>query len=178
MPDAWITRLEGLDETTRGFSILLASLSDLRPFWPRVVPLFIRWMREQFESEGEWGGERWAPLSPDYLARKMAKYPGKGILYATGDLRRAASTPERRPFPLALELIIDDSTMKHGATTPRAVGLYHQFGGGSSEIGGIEGRPPRRPIIPDVLPAEAQIEIAAAADEYVADLCRRLNLPV
>jgi hypothetical protein len=176
--------LEGLDETTARFQKLVAMLTDLRPFWPKVVPLFIRWMAAQFESQGTWGGAHWAPLSPDYLAWKMQHYPGKPILQATGDLRQAASRPLRRATPLTLELLIDDSMYLHGAKKtkagkepePRAVAPYHQFGGGSSEIGGVEGRPPQRQIIPSVLPDAALADLRTAADQYVTDLARKLGI--
>lgn len=177
MPDrGFFVEIEGLAETERGLATLLAGLTDLRPFWPLVVPTFIRWMAEQFDSEGEWGGEHWAPLSPDYLARKMQRYPGKPILQASGDLRQAASRPRRRPTPEFLELIIDDSSYAHGGSGPRSVAPYHQFGGGSQEIGGEEGRPPRRELIPDVLPVEAQADLSRLAEGYVTDLARRVGL--
>lgn len=168
---------EGLDETERALTLLLAGLTDLRPFWPLVVPVFIRWMREQFESEGDWGGAHWAPLSPDYLAWKMQRYPGKPILQATGDLRQAASRPRRRATARFLELIVDDSEYLHGGSRPRSVGPYHQFGGGGSEIGGQEGRPPQREIIPEILPVEAQADLEVLAERYVTELARRVGLP-
>lgn len=190
--------LAGLDEAERRVVILRSALRDLRPFWPRLVPVFVRWMREQFESEGAWGGETWAPLSPAYAARKARRYPGKRILVATGDLRKAASTPRRLVTASTLTLIIDDSKMAHGygdarsvrshrrvrgtPTRPeRAVAPFHQFGGGSAEVAqiarqSIEGRPPRRRIVPDVLPADAVTEVAALANDYVRELAARLGL--
>jgi hypothetical protein len=176
MPDGFFAEIEGLAENERALALLVAGLTDLRPFWPLVVPVFIRWMAEQFETEGEWGGEHWAPLSPDYLARKMQLYPGKPILQATGDLRQAASRPRRRATPQFLELIIDDSGYQHGRGSPRAVAPYQQFGGGSREIGGSEGRPPRREIIPDELPPGAIADLDRLAESYVQDLARRVGL--
>lgn len=176
MPEGFFAEIEGLSESERALALLLAGLTDLRPFWPLVVPAFIRWMREQFDSEGAWGGEHWAPLSPDYLAWKMQRYPGKPILQATGDLRRAASEPHRRVTPQFLELIVDDSGYRHGSDSERAVAPYHQFGGGSKEIGGSEGRPPKREIIPEILPPEALADLDRLAEEYVGDLARRVGL--
>lgn len=178
MADGFFVEIEGLAENERALALLLAGLTDLRPFWPLVVPTFIRWMREQFDTEGDWGGEHWAPLSPDYLARKMQKYPGKPILQATGDLRQAASRPRRRVTPQFLELIVDDSGYMHGGKAPRSVAPYHQFGGGSAEIGGQEGRPPRRQIIPDELPLTARADLDLLAETYVRDLARRVGLAV
>jgi hypothetical protein len=56
-------------------------------------------MGKQFDSEGDFFGEQWAPLSEPYATWKMQHYPGKGILSAEGDLRRAATTPERIARP-------------------------------------------------------------------------------
>jgi hypothetical protein len=146
---------------------LLAMLTDLRPFWPKVVPLFIAWMREQFGSEGEWGGDPWAPLSEAYNTRKQEMYPGRGILYATGDLRRSASNPQRIATPQMLSLIIDDADKRHGGKETRSVAEYHQ-----------EGTPtmPARPIIPAVLPPKARLELEAVAEEWILEMQERLGL--
>lgn len=175
-PEGFFTEIEGLAENERALALLLAGLTDLRPFWPLLVPTFIRWMAEQFDTEGDWGGEHWAPLSENYLSWKAQHYPGRPILQATSDLRQAASRPRRHATPEFFELIIDDSSYTHGRGTPRSVGPYHQFGGGSIEIGGQEGRPPRRPLIPEILPVEAQADIDRLAEGYVTDLARRVGL--
>lgn len=134
---------------------LAVFLSDLRSFWPLLVPVVTGWWRRQFETEGEFGGTRWAPLSPAYRAYKQRVRPGKTLLVFDGDLRRAASRPSRSQTPTSLSLTIDD---------PKAV--YHQEG---------TGRMPARPIVfGDPLPAEARRELDALADRYVADLLRRL----
>lgn len=126
---------------------------DLRPFWPRVVPAFIRWMRMQFESEGSYGGSPWAPLSPEYLAWKMVHYPGKSILQAEGDLRQAASRPEREARPLDLVLTIVDPKIE-----------YHQEGTDNM---------PARPLIFEHLPPDAVLELEDLAEEYADDMARR-----
>lgn len=151
-------RLEtyGIAEAERALVKMIALLTDLRPFWPRLVPLFIGWMREQFDTEGDWGGGHWAPLSPDYAAWKTAHYPGRGILYATGDLRRSASNPARFVSPMMMSLTITD---------PKAG--YHQEG---------TERMPARKIIPMVLPPYAQDEVRQAAEEYVAEMARRIGV--
>lgn len=159
--------LEGLDENERALAQLVAATTDLRLFWPRLVPIFVGWMREQFETEGDWADDPWAPLSEPYATRKALKYPGKGILYATGDLRRAASLPRRFVTPETLELVIDDSEMLHGGKTARSVGPYHQEGTDTM---------PARPLIPEVLPVEAQAQVVEAANEYVDELVQRLGL--
>lgn len=40
-----------------------------------------------WETEGAVFGEPWAPLNPKYAKRKAKKYPGAGILEATGTMR-------------------------------------------------------------------------------------------
>lgn len=148
--------LTGYSENEQALTRLVASLTDLRLFWPMVVPIFIRWMRDQFESEGDWGGERWAELTPAYAVRKAMLYPGKSILIANGDLRDAASRPTREVSPTRLVLTIEDE--KAG---------YHQEG---------TDRMVARPIIPDTLPASADAELDEAAQTYVDELTRRLGL--
>lgn len=127
---------------------------DLRPFWPLVVPLFIGWMREQFESEGAFGGDGWAPLSPLYSAWKSLHFPGKSILQADGELRAAASRPERNATPRELMLRIVDPKVG-----------YHQEG---------TDKMPARPLLFDTLPPVAQAELQLAAVTYVRGIVGRL----
>jgi hypothetical protein len=128
-------------------------VSDLRPFWPLVVPLFIEWMREQFESEGAFAGNPWAPLAPAYEAYKAVKYPGKPILQATGALRRAASNPSRRVAPTSLTLTIHSDYLG-----------YHQEG---------TSRMPARPLVFENLPMIARAQLAGVAERYVREIVAR-----
>ncbi len=116
----------------------------------------MQWMGEQFATEGAWGGEPWAPLSPGYALAKAGRFPGRGILYATGQLRRAASSPQRQATADSLTLRIVD--FKAG---------WHQDG---------TTRMPARPIIPSSLPITARIQLDRAADDHVDDLTRRPGL--
>jgi hypothetical protein len=131
-------------------------LEDLRTFWPLLVPVFIGWMGAQFVSEGGWGGQTWAPLSPGYAAEKSRTHPGRSILIREGNLRRAASEPRREATPRTLTLWIDDP-----------VAAYHQEG--TDDM-------PARPLIPSPLPAAAHRDIDIAAQEYVSTLVRRIGL--
>lgn len=128
--------------------------SDLRSFWPLVIPLFIGWMRQQFETEGAYGGEAWAPLSSGYGLWKSVHYPGKPILQLEGELRQAASRPERRVTPRTLTLTIRDPKIG-----------YHQKGTGTM---------PARPLVFDRLPAAAQRDLQLAGEQYVRSLLSRL----
>jgi len=152
----YTTHLEGLDEWDRETQQVAALLLDLRTFWPSVVPLFIGWMRAQFDTQGAFMGDPWAPLSPAYAAWKAIKYPGKPILQAEGDLRQAASSPRRETTPQTLTLTIAD---------PKAG--YHQDG---------TGRMPARPLVFDIsAPATVQSDIDKAAEDWLDDILRRLR---
>lgn len=160
--------LSGFDQYQVALARMIALITDLRPFWPRLVPLWVQWMRERFATEGEFGGEHWAPLSEGYLARKITLYPGKGILYATGQLRRHTSKPVRTVTPTTLTFTISDFARK---------------GGGSMDIDWFQhgtDRMPARPIIPDSwnvrLPTTMQEEVELIAQEYVDSMAAKLGL--
>lgn len=148
--------LVGFDEAEKNLRGFAATMLDLRPFWPLVVPIFIVWMSEQFSSEGQWGGEAWAPLSADYAAYKAERFPGKSILIRTGALRRAASSPSRLATPSSLTLSIVDPVIE-----------YHQDG---------TTKMPARPVIPDTLPASAEAELELAAEGYISEMMGRFGL--
>ncbi len=156
MSDGFNVFVTGDESARRKLAQLELFLEDLRPFWPSLVPLFIGWMGAQFSSEGGWGGQQWAPLSPAYAAWKSAAFPGKSILIREGDLRRAASSPRREATSRTLTLWIDDD-----------VAGFHQDG---------TDRMPARPLIPDPLPPVALREVELAAEEYVSTLIRRIGL--
>lgn len=163
--------LEGFDAYEQALIRLIAMLRDLRPFWPRLAPIFVGWMRERFATQGEFGGDAWAPLNPAYLARKMTMYPGKGILYASGDLRQAASRPRRLATPTSITFEVDDSAYTHGSGTNRSVVEYHQQG--SSTM-------PARPVIPatwnTALPFELQKEVEEEAELWINEMAAKLGL--
>lgn len=148
--------LHGFTQAERDLRGFAATMLDLRPFWPLVVPLFVAWMAENFSSEGDWGGEPWAPLTADYAAAKAQRYGGRSILIASGALRAAASRPQRVATPSSLTLTIVDDTIG-----------YHQDG---------TDKMPARPVIPDALPFSAEAELQLAADAYISDMARRFNL--
>lgn len=156
MADHITVRVTGDDEYRRKLAQLELFLEDLRPFWPLLVPVFIGWMGAQFASEGGWGGQAWAPLSPHYAVWKAQHYPGKTILIREGAMRRAASEPRREATPRTLTLWIDDPKVDR-----------HQEG---------TDRMPARPLIPEQLPQVALRDIDLAADEYISTLVRRLRL--
>ena len=138
---------------------LAVFLTDLRSFWPLLVPVATGWWRKQFDTSGEFGGQQWAPLSPGYEAWKSVNFPGKGILQRTGEMKRAASNPSRAVTPTSLTLTIESDVLP-----------YHQ-----QDDNAVGGRLPRRPLVfGEPLPADAQAELDAVAEGYVRDLLGRL----
>lgn len=51
---------------------------------------------EVIATEGAANGRKWKPLSPEYAARKARKYPGRGILEATGLLSNSFRSKTQR----------------------------------------------------------------------------------
>lgn len=157
--------LTGFDEYEVALARMVALLTDLRPFWPRLTPLFIAWMREQFASEGEFMlGARWAPLSPDYVARKLRDYPGKGILYATGQLRERASRPRRIVTPTSVTFEIPEFPRRDGRRMDPA-----WFMEGTDRM-------PARPLWAEVLRPPQRLEIEAEAQAYIDEMAVKLGL--
>lgn len=155
--------LEGTAEYDAALRKLTELILDLRPFWPLVVPIFVGWMGKQFDSEGDFFGQQWAPLSEPYATWKMQHYPGKGILSAEGDLRRAATTPERISRPESLVLRIKPYEKSGKAMDP------DWFQSGTDRM-------PARPLLADELPLEAQAELREAANYYIDENARKLGL--
>lgn len=176
--------LEGADEYDAKLAKLTELIADLRPFWPLVVPLFIGWIGKQFESEGEFFGQHWAPLTPAYAAWKTENYPGKGILSAEGDLRRAATTPERTVTPQTLVLRIkpyekterSTRTTASGARSRARVGTGKEMDPDWFQSG--TGRMPARPLLADALPPEADAQLRETAEIYIHENALKLGLLV
>lgn len=142
-------------DVDRRLGQLAVFMQDLRPFWPLIVPVVTGWWRSQFATEGAFGGKPWARLSPTYAAQKAIRYPGRGILVATGGLKQAASRPQRSQTPTSLTLTINDAKLQfHQQGTPRMPARPLVFGG--------------------PLPPLADAEISLAADKYVRDLLNRI----
>jgi hypothetical protein len=160
-------KIEHLDEEQRKLAQLGVLLHDLRPFWPRLIPLFTSWMSEQFDSEGRFWGSGWVALSADYAAWKHVHFPGKKILSRGGHsgqtLRGAATSPTRIVAPLMLELRINPYENDGRTIEP------DWFQSGTSTM-------PARPLLTDLLPAKARAEIDIVATDYAHDLVRRLRL--
>jgi len=161
MPSDWWVEVDGIEENQHRLDLLSTMLLDLRPFWPRLTTLFVSWMGRQFETEGAFLTDPWAPLTPDYAARKALKHPGKGILVAEGDLKRGATTPRREQSPSSITFIL--GWVKRGQSLDPK---WHHRG---------EGHNRRRPLIGTALPDEAQLEFDQALEDYAEDMLQRLG---
>lgn len=159
-------RLNQGPELERRLAFLELALTDLRSLWPMVTRAAIGWIGKQFDEEGAFFGEPWTALSPDYAEWKDQNYPGSTILSREGFLRSAATSPTREVTPVSLTLTIEPYD-NNGTTVDPA-----WFQDGTSRM-------PARPLLPadgDPLPAEAEVELQAAADLYVRDMLARSGL--
>jgi hypothetical protein len=143
-------------DTPERLTALAAQITDLRPLWALTRIKANGWLREQFETEGDFGGRAWAPLSPVYRETKANLKPGNPILVFNGALKRAATALRPVSTPRMLMLFVDD---------PKAE--WHQDG---------TSRMPARQIIPDPFPPTQVAEIERMTDEYFQSLIDRLGL--
>jgi hypothetical protein len=151
--NAYVADVGDLQRRLRGFA---AQMLNLRPFWPIAFRLGRRWIKEQLDSQGGWGGDPWEPLSPGYAAYKARVKPGKPMLWFDGDLRKAAFSPQRVTSATEAELRIVERKA-----------AWHQEG--TSKM-------PARPIIPVPLPTEAQDELRDAFADWVGEVVDRWGL--
>ena len=161
-------RLIGDADQESRLRAVVAAVTDLRAFWPMLVPVVTGWWRRQFETGGAFGGRPWAPLTEPYGDYKATKAPGKPLLVYSSGLKRAAARPIRTQSPRTLTLTIDDSDYGHGPKkVKRSIVSFHQEG---------TTRMVARPIVfGDPLPPEAQGELQAVAEAYLTDFLRRLG---
>jgi phage gpG-like protein len=117
-------RLEvaGEVQMDRGIARFADGLSDYRPIWPIIEDDFYAQVKDQFKTEGEEGGDKWAALSEEYAEYKEAHFPGKPILQRTGDLM-ASLTNANDPNAVRIE---ERKALTLGSRIPYAI--YHQKG--------------------------------------------------
>lgn len=78
----------GVKETQAGLEKLKDAISHLQPVLQDVGDYMMNFLtNDVFESEGGVYGSSWAELSPSTLIQKLKKYPGRGILEASGKMR-------------------------------------------------------------------------------------------
>lgn len=82
--------IEGEKQLVRRLRGIEAGLKDWSPaFQQTASELKAIFSNDVFQSEGRAISAPWQPLKPSYAAQKARKYPGKGILEATGHMRRS-----------------------------------------------------------------------------------------
>lgn len=174
--------LEGSDEYDAALQKLIELVVDLRPFWPLTVPIFVGWIGRQFDTEGEYFGQQWAPLSDAYNSWKMRHYPDKGILSAEGDLRRAATHPKRTVTAetIVLRIVPYEKTERSSDLTPKGARSRKRAGLGKTMdpdwFQSGTSRMPARPLLADTLPPEAETELRDAAEGYLHESAMKLGL--
>ncbi len=127
--------IAGEVQLDRGIARFADGVADYRPIWPVIEDEFYAEEKAQFQSEGEEGGERWTPLSPEYAGWKAAHFPGMPILQRTGNLMRSL-TSGNDPNSVKIE---GRKSLTLGSALPYAI--YHQ------SIAPRNGALPRRPEI-------------------------------
>lgn len=155
----------GMEARLAGLS---SALSDLRPVWPTVHDIVIKFFRAIFTAQGGYPrGERWQALSPAYAAWKARHYPGQPILQMTGHL---AESMEGGPDHIYR---FGPSWMETGTQDIKA--RTHQWGYTGPLFGGrVQGTIPARPIIQRPSRAEGE-RIVDAVLAYLFHGARRVR---
>lgn len=147
---------EDVPRRLAGFAV---QLMDMRPFFASKGRQHgRRWLREHFDSEGEWGGWAWPELSPAYAAWKLYNVGDMPLLQLTGGLRAAVRSPRTRTGPDFLELSIEHELAE-----------IHHFGAPGANI-------PPRPITPRDIPGDAIDALTKDVEEWVDDIAKRWGL--
>lgn len=85
--------IEGEQQLSRRLHILADRIKDWSPaFEETAYTLKSIFSKEVFDTQGAVINERWSPLSKAYAYRKEKRYPGKGILEATGAMKNGFMT--------------------------------------------------------------------------------------
>lgn len=137
-----------------------AQLLDMRPFFASKGRLHgRRWLKENFESEGEWGGWAW----PEWSAAYAAARPPGALLVLTGGLRRSVMNPTSKAGPDNIELMISHP---FGGVD---LAQIHNFGAPGANI-------PARPLIPNTIPASDIDALRDDVEEWVDDIAKLWGL--
>jgi phage gpG-like protein len=128
---------------------IISAFSDWKPELEAVGDYLKNFYQNPvFETEGGIFNRRWQPLQPAYAIRKATKWPGRGILEASGRMRKSYET---KVFSNMLSLI-----------NPTEYAAYHQEGRGVPERVLIEVDQTRKNEIVDIFKKGAIIKIQKA----------------
>lgn len=85
--------IEGEQQISRTLLLMASKVKDWSPaFQDTAITLKNIFQNDVFETQGEVIEENWSPLKKAYALQKAKKYPGKGILEATGNMRAGFMT--------------------------------------------------------------------------------------
>lgn len=114
--------IEGQTQLSRNLLILAERVRDWTPaFQQTALTLQGIFSNDVFATEGAVIDEHWSPLKKAYAERKARKYPGKGILEATGTMRNGFLTLWRPDMAKVWNEA--DYFKYHQSNKPRASGL-------------------------------------------------------
>jgi phage gpG-like protein len=115
----------GTDRLLDALDELQLTFRDFRPLLIEASREFYAAERELFDTEGAAGASgasgRWAPLTPQYAARKLQLRPGARILELTGQLRRSLTQPNAR-FSMRQ---VKEEELLIGTNDPKAAFHFH-----------------------------------------------------
>lgn len=74
--------IEKLKQAEKGVSVFKEEFEEAGKFLTNFETQYV------FETEGQVFGEPWQPISEKYAQQKRKKYPNRGTLERTGDMRR------------------------------------------------------------------------------------------
>ena len=81
--------IEGETQLSRNLLLVATKIKDWTPaFQETALTLQSLFSGEVFDTQGAVIDESWSPLKKAYVLQKSKKYPGKGILEATGTMRK------------------------------------------------------------------------------------------
>jgi phage gpG-like protein len=108
-------KVVGLPELEARLNRTIAAIGSMMPEFTSVGKILTEfYATTPFLSQGNIYGEQWEPLSPAYKAWKEKKYPGKGLLVASGNMMNSFKSA---PTPVSVTISNDSSVFK-----------YHQLG--------------------------------------------------
>ena len=127
------------------FTAIGGMLDDMQP----VLTLYADYLvgthiPKQFETQGAWGGKKWAKLKPKYAAWKLKNYGRLPILVLTGKMRDS------------FDYTVGKRSMR--IVNRRKYWVYHQFG---------TKHMPARPLI--VITAKDRKVMQGATQSYLAE---------
>lgn len=117
----------GEKQLDRALGAMMRSVKNLRGVWPDIQEDFIEGERRIFKEQRTTKG-KWKKLSQPYRSRKAKRFPGRGIMVATGNLM-GSLTKAKHPNHF---FVASKKGMTIGTAVPYAG--YHQNPSASSHL--------------------------------------------